>query len=59
MSDKQNNADQIIDMQYWRDEFKHRDQLRQIECGELVLTDRELLNKGYSQEQVDAIQRCL
>jgi hypothetical protein len=47
----------IIDFQEWKYELRDREQAHEVARGELLLTDKELRKKGYSDEQIVAIQR--
>jgi hypothetical protein len=59
MSKRQKLETSVIDFEFWRDELVDRKQARLKHLGELILTDRELREIGYSPEQIRDIQAML
>ena len=59
MSMRQKLETTVLDFEYWRDELVDRKQARLKYLGELILTDKELREIGYSPEQVKDIQAML
>jgi hypothetical protein len=47
----------IINFQEWKYELRDREQAHEVARGELLLTDKELREKGYSDVQIVDIQR--
>ena len=59
MSKRQKLETSVLDFEFWRDELLDRKQTRLKHLGELILTDKELREIGYSPEQIKDIQAML
>jgi hypothetical protein len=59
VSKRQKLETSVHDFEFWRDELLDRKQTRLRHLGELILTDKELREIGYSPEQIKDIQAML
>jgi hypothetical protein len=59
MSKRQKLETSVLDFEFWRDELLDRKQTRLKHLGELILTDKELREIGYSPKQIKDIQAML
>ncbi len=59
MSKRKKLETSVLDFEFWRDELIDGEQTRLKYLGELILTDKELREIGYSPEQIRDIQAIL